>query len=110
MSSNAVLVVDPSPSVAVLAAAPVMAAGCECKVVATVAEAMRLAPQLMPKLMLVDAQLPPPTREQVTQVLRSREREVPLVIMASPTTQAEHIEAWGNAGADDCVLKPLRLV
>lgn len=105
------LVVDSSVHAELRSSQPVLAAGLEPKVVSRIADALEEIPRLRPSMILVQAESLSLDGEANFPQLKAHPElgDVPLVLIASRETPPELIESAWNAGADDCILGPVRM-
>lgn len=107
-TADSVLVIDPSPTAATMTTAPVVAAGCKVRTVASMTEALDAVKTFAPSMMIADVAAAPPKLERIAEAARHA-GAVPLVLIAGTETPSEQLEAWSNLGATDLVMRPLRL-
>jgi uncharacterized protein (TIGR02266 family) len=110
--ASKILLVEPTQTFAPHTEQPVMSTGCECVRAHTFEQAVTRLGSFRPLMILVDAAVLKQDRADGCSLLRAQEPngDVPIVLIMSPDTPAEHIEASWRAGVDDCVMRPLRLV
>ena len=99
-----VLLVEDEPSIAEPLAESIAREGFETKVAGTVAEALALAAQLEPDLVLLDVMLPDGSGLDVCRELRQRS-QVPIIMLTARGEEADRIVGL-ELGADDYVTKP----
>lgn len=104
-----VLVLDGSSDAHAQSVKPVLDSGNQCVATTSVEGALNSLEQNVPGMVLCD----PSTSggwqacEQMSE--RLKEHAVPLVLMVRADAPAELVEVGQQAGADDCILRPLRL-
>ena len=99
-----VLLVEDEPSITEPLAESLGREGFETKVAVTVAEALELAPQLQPDLVLLDVMLPDGSGFDVCRELRQTSH-VPIIMLTARGEEADRIVGL-ELGADDYVIKP----
>ncbi len=99
-----VLLVEDEPSIAEPLAEAIAREGFETKVAGTVAEALALAAQLEPDLVLLDVMLPDGSGLDVCRELRQRS-QVPIIMLTARGEESDRIVGL-ELGADDYVVKP----
>ena len=99
-----VLLVEDELSIAEPLAEAIGREGFETKVAGTVAEALELAAQLDPDLVLLDVMLPDGSGFDVCRELRQRSR-VPIIMLTARGEEADRVVGL-ELGADDYVVKP----
>jgi two-component system, OmpR family, response regulator len=102
------LVVDDEPSIRELLAASLRFAGFEVHAAADGAQALRLAEQVRPDLLVLDVMLPDMDGFDVTRRLRAGGRDVPVLFLTARDDTADKV-AGLTAGGDDYVTKPFSL-
>jgi len=102
-----VLLVEDEPSITEPLAESLGREGFETKVAVTVAEALELAPQLQPDLVLLDVMLPDGSGFDVCRELRQTS-QVPIIMLTARGEEADRIVGL-ELGADDYVTKPFSL-
>ena len=72
-------------------------------------EALDLAWEIIPDLLLLDVDMPRKTGFEVLQKIRtnSRTKNIPVLMISAVRTQPYHIRAGLNLGADDYIVKPI---
>lgn len=103
-----VLVIDPSPGANAHTLAPIVAAGCKTKTVASMNEALDAFRAFAPALVMADVNAAPPRPDRLGEAARHA-GAIPLVLIGPPETSSQAIEQWSNLGATDLVMRPLRL-
>jgi two-component system, OmpR family, response regulator RegX3 len=99
-----VLLVEDEPSISEPLAEAISREGFETKVAATVAEALGLAAQVEPDLVLLDVMLPDGSGFDVCRELRQRS-QVPIIMLTARGEEADRVVGL-ELGADDYVVKP----
>jgi len=99
-----VLLVEDEPSIAEPLAEAIAREGFETKVAGTVAEAIALAAQIEPDLVLLDVMLPDGSGFDVCRELRRRS-QVPIIMLTARGEEADRVVGL-ELGADDYVVKP----
>ena len=99
-----VLLVEDEPSITEPLAESLAREGFETKVAGTVGEALELAPQLQPDLVLLDVMLPDGSGFDVCRELRQTSH-VPIIMLTARGEEADRIVGL-ELGADDYVIKP----
>ncbi|HVN13990.1 MAG TPA: response regulator transcription factor [Kineosporiaceae bacterium] len=102
------LVVDDEPSIRELLTASLRFAGFEVFSAADGAEALKLADQHRPDLVVLDIMLPDLDGFTVTRKLRERGRDVPVVFLTARDDTADKVTGL-TVGGDDYVTKPFSL-
>jgi two-component system OmpR family response regulator len=102
------LVVDDEPSIRELLTASLRFAGFEVFPAADGAEALKLADQLRPDLVVLDIMLPDLDGFAVTRKLRERGRDVPVVFLTARDDTSDKVQGL-TVGGDDYVTKPFSL-
>jgi two-component system OmpR family response regulator len=102
------LVVDDEPSIRELLTASLRFAGFEVFPAADGAEALKLAEQQRPDLVVLDIMLPDLDGFTVTRKLRERGRDVPVVFLTARDETSDKITGL-TVGGDDYVTKPFSL-
>ena len=102
------LVVDDEPSIRELLTASLRFAGFEVLPAADGAEALKLAEQHRPDLVVLDIMLPDLDGFTVTRKLRERGRDVPVVFLTARDETSDKITGL-TVGGDDYVTKPFSL-
>ena len=102
------LVVDDEPSIRELLSASLKFAGFEVFVAQDGAEALRLAEQHKPDLVVLDVMLPDIDGFSVTRRLRERGREMPVVFLTARDETTDKVQGL-TVGGDDYVTKPFSL-
>ncbi|MGI4895632.1 MAG: response regulator transcription factor [Janthinobacterium lividum] len=102
------LVVDDEPSIRELLATSLRFAGFEVASAADGAEALKLAEEMRPDLVVLDVMLPDLDGFTVTRKLRERGRPVPVLFLTARDDTADKI-AGLTVGGDDYVTKPFSL-
>jgi two-component system OmpR family response regulator len=102
------LVVDDEPSIRELLTASLRFAGFEVFPAADGAEALKLAEQYRPDLVVLDIMLPDLDGFTVTRKLRERGRDVPVVFLTARDDTNDKVTGL-TVGGDDYVTKPFSL-
>jgi two-component system, OmpR family, response regulator len=102
------LVVDDEPSIRELLTASLRFAGFEVFPAADGAEALKLAEQHRPDLVVLDIMLPDLDGFTVTRKLRERGRDVPVVFLTARDDTSDKVTGL-TVGGDDYVTKPFSL-
>ena len=102
------LVVDDEPSIRELLTASLRFAGFEVFPAADGAEALRLADQHRPDLVVLDVMMPDMDGFTVTRKLRERGREVPVLFLTARDETSDKVQGL-TVGGDDYVTKPFSL-
>src|SRR3954470_15842599 len=102
------LVVDDEPSIRELLTASLRFAGFEVLSAADGAEALKLAEQHRPDLVVLDIMLPDLDGFTVTRKLRERGRDVPVVFLTARDDTSDKVTGL-TVGGDDYVTKPFSL-
>jgi two-component system, OmpR family, response regulator len=102
------LVVDDEPSIRELLTASLRFAGFEVFPAADGAEALKLADQHRPDLVVLDIMLPDLDGFTVTRKLRERGRDVPVVFLTARDDTSDKVTGL-TVGGDDYVTKPFSL-
>jgi two-component system OmpR family response regulator len=102
------LVVDDEPSIRELLTASLRFAGFEVFPAADGAEALKLAEQHRPDLVVLDIMLPDFDGFTVTRKLRERGRDVPVVFLTARDDTSDKVTGL-TVGGDDYVTKPFSL-
>jgi two-component system OmpR family response regulator len=102
------LVVDDEPSIRELLTASLRFAGFEVLPAADGAEALKLAEQHRPDLVVLDIMLPDLDGFTVTRKLRERGRDVPVVFLTARDETSDKVTGL-TVGGDDYVTKPFSL-
>jgi len=102
------LVVDDEPSIRDLLTASLRFAGFEVHAAADGAEALRLAEQHRPDLVVLDVMLPDLDGFTVTRRLRERGRDMPVLFLTARDELSDKINGL-TVGGDDYVTKPFSL-
>src|SRR3982750_3669646 len=102
------LVVDDEPSIRELLTASLRFAGFEVVPAADGAEALKLAEQHRPDLVVLDIMLPDLDGFTVTRKLRERGRDVPVVFLTARDETSDKVTGL-TVGGDDYVTKPFSL-
>jgi two-component system OmpR family response regulator len=102
------LVVDDEPSIRELLTASLRFAGFEVLPAADGAEALKLAEQHRPDLVVLDIMLPDLDGFTVTRKLRERGRDVPVVFLTARDETSDKVMGL-TVGGDDYVTKPFSL-
>jgi len=102
------LVVDDEPGIRELLTASLRFAGFEVFPAADGAEALRLAEQHRPDLVVLDVMLPDLDGFTVTRRLRERGRQMPIVFLTARDDTADKVTGL-TVGGDDYVTKPFSL-
>ncbi|GAB7193601.1 response regulator transcription factor [Kineococcus sp. NUM-3379] len=102
------LVVDDEPSIRELLATSLRFAGFEVAAAADGAEALRLAEQSRPDLVVLDVMLPDMDGFAVTRRLRQRGTDVPVLFLTARDDTADKVTGL-TVGGDDYVTKPFSL-
>ena len=102
------LVVDDEPSIRELLATSLRFAGFEVAAAADGAEALRLAEQFRPDLVVLDVMLPDMDGFGVTRRLRQRGADVPVLFLTARDDTADKVTGL-TVGGDDYVTKPFSL-
>ena len=102
------LVVDDEPSIRELLTASLRFAGFDVMPAADGAEALRLAEQYRPDLVVLDIMLPDLDGFTVTRKLRERGRDVPVVFLTARDETSDKVTGL-TVGGDDYVTKPFSL-
>jgi len=104
VSGPRVLVVEDEPSIAEPFAEGLTREGFDPVLAATAAEALRLARETDPAVVLLDLQLPDADGRDVCRALR-RESHVPILMVTARGTETDRILGL-ELGADDYIVKP----
>ena len=107
-SEARLLVVDDEPSIRELLTASLRFAGFEVFPAADGAEALKLAEQHRPDLVVLDIMLPDLDGFTVTRKLRERGRDVPVVFLTARDDTSDKVTGL-TVGGDDYVTKPFSL-
>ena len=102
------LVVDDEPSIRELLSASLKFAGFEVFTAADGAEALKVAEQHKPDLVVLDVMLPDIDGFSVTRRLRERGREMPVVFLTARDETTDKVQGL-TVGGDDYVTKPFSL-
>ena len=102
------LVVDDEPSIRELLTASLRFAGFDVVPAADGAEALRLAEQHRPDLVVLDVMLPDMDGFMVTRKLRERGREMPILFLTARDETSDKVQGL-TVGGDDYVTKPFSL-
>ncbi len=102
------LVVDDEPSIRELLTASLRFAGFEVHAAGDGAEALKLAEQQRPDLVVLDVMLPDMDGFTVTRKLRERGREMPVLFLTARDETADKVTGL-TVGGDDYVTKPFSL-
>jgi two-component system OmpR family response regulator len=102
------LVVDDEPSIRELLTASLRFAGFEVFPAADGAEALKLAEQYRPDLVVLDIMLPDLDGFTVTRRLRGRGRDMPVLFLTARDETADKVQGL-TVGGDDYVTKPFSL-
>ncbi len=102
------LVVDDEPSIRELLTASLRFAGFEVFPAGDGAEALKLAEQYRPDLVVLDIMLPDLDGFTVTRKLRERGRDVPVVFLTARDDTSDKVQGL-TVGGDDYVTKPFSL-
>jgi len=102
------LVVDDEPSIRELLTASLRFAGFEVMPAADGAEALKLAEQHRPDLVVLDIMLPDLDGFTVTRKLRERGRDMPVVFLTARDETSDKVTGL-TVGGDDYVTKPFSL-
>jgi two-component system OmpR family response regulator len=102
------LVVDDEPSIRELLTASLRFAGFEVFPAADGAEALKLAEQYRPDLVVLDIMLPDLDGFTVTRKLRERGRDVPVLFLTARDDTSDKVTGL-TVGGDDYVTKPFSL-
>jgi two-component system OmpR family response regulator len=102
------LVVDDEPSIRELLTASLRFAGFEVFPAADGAEALKLAEQYRPDLVVLDVMLPDLDGFTVTRRLRERGREMPVLFLTARDETSDKVQGL-TVGGDDYVTKPFSL-
>lgn len=102
------LVVDDEPSIRELLTASLRFAGFEVFDAADGSEALRLAEQYRPDLVVLDVMLPDLDGFTVTRRLRERGREMPVLFLTARDETSDKVQGL-TVGGDDYVTKPFSL-
>jgi two-component system OmpR family response regulator len=102
------LVVDDEPSIRELLTASLRFAGFEVSAAADGAEALKLAEQHRPDLVVLDVMLPDMDGFTVTRKLRERGREMPVLFLTARDETSDKVTGL-TVGGDDYVTKPFSL-
>jgi two-component system OmpR family response regulator len=102
------LVVDDEPSIRELLTASLRFAGFEVIPAADGAEALKLAEQYRPDLVVLDIMLPDLDGFTVTRKLRERGRDMPVVFLTARDETSDKVTGL-TVGGDDYVTKPFSL-
>jgi two-component system OmpR family response regulator len=102
------LVVDDEPSIRELLTARLRFAGFEVFGAADGAEALKLAEQYRPDLVVLDVMLPDVDGFTVTRRLRERGREMPVLFLTARDETMDKVQGL-TVGGDDYVTKPFSL-
>ena len=104
VSGPRILVVEDEPSIAVPFAEGLAREGFDPVVAGTAAEALRLARETNPAVVLLDLRLPDGDGRDVCRALR-RESNVPILMVTARGTETDRILGL-ELGADDYIVKP----
>lgn len=106
-----VLLIDGSSTAQVETQRPIVDAGADCRLARSIEAAVVLLKTEPVAMIFIDAaSLSGDERKVQQSVLMLREMaQVPIVIIATPGTSAEVVESLWCAGADDLILRPLRM-
>lgn len=99
-----VLVVDDDPKIVMLVRAYLVSAGFDVVTAADGAQALRLARERRPRLVVLDLMLPEMDGLAVTEQLRS-ESDVPILMLTARGSLSDRVGGLG-LGADDYLVKP----
>jgi len=102
------LVVDDEPSIRELLTASLRFAGFDVVAAADGAEALRLAEQHRPDLVVLDVMMPDMDGFTVTRKLRERGREMPVLFLTARDETSDKVTGL-TVGGDDYVTKPFSL-
>ena len=102
------LVVDDEPSIRELLTASLRFAGFEVSAAGDGAEALKLAEQNRPDLVVLDVMLPDMDGFTVTRKLRERGREMPVLFLTARDETSDKVTGL-TVGGDDYVTKPFSL-
>jgi uncharacterized protein (TIGR02266 family) len=109
--AQSVLMVDGAPGFELRSVQPVLLAGAECVQVKTVEQAVTaMKGAARPSMVFIDARSVSLERDQGLRELKGPPGpgQPPLVVVAQLNTPPEVLETCWNAGADDCIVGPLR--
>jgi DNA-binding response OmpR family regulator len=102
--AETILVVDDEPSICEVMSLYLTRDGFEVVTAADGDEALRLARERRPDLILLDVMLPYRSGLEITQILRD-ERDTPIILLTARTDEIDRINGL-ELGADDYVVKP----
>ncbi len=101
---GSILVVDDEPTITEVVARYLQRAGYAARVAGDGAEALRLAADVAPDLVVLDLMLPGMSGLDVCREVR-RDSNVPIIMLTARTTEADKLTGL-DLGADDYVTKP----
>jgi DNA-binding response OmpR family regulator len=104
MMAETILVVDDEPSICEVMSLYLSRDGFDVVTAADGDEALRLARERRPNLILLDVMLPYRSGLEITQTLRA-EQETPIILLTARTDEIDRINGL-ELGADDYVVKP----
>jgi DNA-binding response OmpR family regulator len=104
MMAETILVVDDEPSICEVMSLYLTRDGFNVVTAADGDEALRLARERRPDLILLDVMLPYRSGLEITQTLRE-ERDTPIILLTARTDEIDRINGL-ELGADDYVVKP----
>lgn len=104
-----VVLIDSSPEKAAHTVVPIEAAGASCTAVTNLPAALKRIEADRPVMVIVSADDLSLGGELTCGMIRrqGQGRRVPVVLLASSSTQSDVIESCFRAGLDDCILRPL---
>ncbi len=107
IQSPLILVADDSRTILSMVASRLERSGYEVVTTANGEDALRVAEERRPALVILDVEMPKLTGLEVTRELRANEatREIPIVLLTSHDEEA-YVAAGYEAGATDYITKP----
>ena len=107
VSKNAqtILIVEDDPSICTLIDYNLKTVGFQTRIATNGNDALRLAVETMPDLMLLDIMLPGMDGIEVCKNLRQRQIEIPIIMLTARSDEADKVLGL-ELGADDYITKP----
>lgn len=106
-ASNTILIVDDSPTELQLLSAPIKAMGYTVLTATDGDEAIQIATERQPRLILLDVIMPKKNGFQVCRQLKNTQetKDIKIIIISSKSQESDKF--WGmKQGADDYIMKP----